>query len=108
MIIGKGPSCGLEKERIHKRHAATANKEMECPADFYLAGEWLGANDIGMGELPAQQTQEPTANQSDIYATGNANLGSISSVTSISTAPTIPPRKVQANISISYLASPNE
>jgi hypothetical protein len=57
MIIGKGQPCGLEKKWIHKSHAATANKEMECPASFYLAEKCLGAEDIGMGELPAQQTR---------------------------------------------------
>lgn len=78
MIIGKGQASGLEKEWVHKRHTATANKDMECPASFYLAGECLGTEDVGMGELAAQQTQEPTANQSDIYATGNADLAGIS------------------------------
>ena len=78
MILGKGQSCGLEKEWVDKRHPATANKEMKCPASFYFLRKWLGIEDADMSELPTQQAQAPTANQSDIDAAGNANLGYIS------------------------------
>ena len=78
MIIGEVKSSGLEKERINKRHSAAANKEMKCPASIYFVGEWFRVKYVGMGKLPTQQAQEPTANQSDIYATGNPDFSYIS------------------------------
>jgi len=78
MITGEGQPRGLEKERIDKRYPAAANKDMECPASFCFLGKWLGITDVGMGDLSAQQAQEPTSNQSDIYAAANAYLGRIS------------------------------
>ena len=79
MIIGKRESRGLEKERIDERHPAAANKEMKCPASFYLMKERLGIEDIiGMGKLTTQQAKEPATNQGDIYAAGNTDLRGIS------------------------------
>ena len=77
MIVGKGQPCGVEKKRVDERHTSTANKEMECPSSLYLAGKWRGVEDVDMDEMSAQQAQKPTAKQSDIYATGNADLGRI-------------------------------
>src|SRR4051794_30489376 len=51
---------------------------MKCPASFYFLGTWFRIADVDVGELPIQQTQEPAADQGDIDATGNADLGCIS------------------------------
>lgn len=78
MIAGQGQACDLEKERIEQRHPAAADQDMECPTGFHLIGIWLGIEDVGMNQLPAQQTQEPAPDQSDIDAAGDAGLGGVS------------------------------
>lgn len=78
MIVGEGQSYGLEKKWVDKRYPATTNKKMECPASFHLLEKWPGIQNVGMRELPMQQAQEPTANQSNICAAGNADLRSVS------------------------------
>ncbi|BAN34100.1 hypothetical protein SCD_n00251 [Sulfuricella denitrificans skB26] len=78
MITREGLSSGLKKEWVDKRHPAAADKEMECPAHFHLMGKWPGIEDVGMNELPTQQAQKPTTNQSDIYSAGNADFSRIS------------------------------
>ena len=77
MIAGEGQSGRQKKKRITKRNYTAANKKMECPAGGYFPLIWSGTEDVGMSELPVQQAQEPTTNQSDSYSAANANLGSI-------------------------------
>ena len=75
MICWQWQSCCQKKERVDKRHPTTANKKMECPSSFFLAGRRLAVKNIAMGKMSTQQTQKPATNQHNIYTTGNTNFG---------------------------------